>query len=79
MYGRKRTEAEKEAVSIANKGRKAWNSGKTLDIVPWNKGLKTPRGTPSWNSGKKTGKRTPEQIERIKQAALLRWQLKKQN
>jgi hypothetical protein len=79
MYGRKRTDKEKAAVSRVTKGTKAWNSGLKLDIEPWNKGLKLPRGKPAWNSGKKTGERTPEQKERIKQAAILRWQLKKQN
>lgn len=79
MFGRKRTDEEKEAVSKANKGKSAWNSGVKVGTT-WNKGIKTgPTGKPSWNSGKKIGERTLEQKERIRQAAILRWQRKKQN
>lgn len=74
MYGKKRTDKEKQAVSEANSGKKAWNSGKKLDIVPWNKGLKLgPTGKPSWNSGKKTGNRGEEFKEKMRKVALERW------
>jgi hypothetical protein len=80
MYGRKRTDKEKEAVSKANSGKKAWNSGIKTGEPSWNSGVKTgPTGKPSWNSGKKLGPRTPEQCERIRQAAIKRWQCKKQD
>lgn len=79
MFGRRRTTEEKEAVSNANKGKKAWNSGIKTGLPSWNSGIKTgPTGRPAWNSGKKIKPRTPEQCENIRQAALKRWQLKKQ-
>jgi hypothetical protein len=79
MYGKTRTEAEKKAVSDANKGRTAWNSGKKTGPA-WNSGIKTgPTGKPAWNSGKKLKPRTPEHCENIRQAALKRWQNKKQD
>ena len=62
------------------KGKSAWNSGIKTGEPSWNSGIKTgPTGKPAWNSGKKLGSRTPEQCENIRQAALKRWQLKKQD
>src|SRR5690606_9726415 len=74
MYGKKRTDEEKKAISDKKKGIPSWNSGKKLDIVPWNKGIKTgPTGKPAWNSGKKTGPRSDEFKEKMRQIALESW------
>lgn len=71
MYGRKRSDEEKAAVSEANTGKVAWNSGIKTGKPAWNSGIKTgPTGKPAWNSGKKLPPRTPEQCENIRQAVL---------
>jgi len=67
MYGRHRTDSEKQAVSIANKGKIPWNKGKKRteeEKQAMRDGIKraNPSGRKVWNEGKERSKEDKQRI-----------------
>ena len=62
MYGKKHSEKARLKISLAGKGRKAWNKGKKGQ-APWNKGTK---GIMKSNSGSfKKGQTSPMKGKKV--------------